>query len=125
MRYRDCMIAWCPKRRIVRVGPHPEVNAWTREPIRYPMSVGGCVLASKKWSRMRCATEVMMDFNTLVVRDGLDPMAVHDAFLVIDEYRFHISPNCPGAEQWSDDYTDDVERERAWRLEDDYDGISI
>ena len=66
---------------------------------------------------------LMRDFNTLVVRDGLDPMTVHQAFLVIDEYRFHISPDCPGAEQWSDEYADGVDRERAWRSAEDDEGI--
>ena len=37
-------------------------------------------------------------FNTLVVRDRIDPKAVHAAFLEIDEYRMSISPESPGAD---------------------------
>ena len=34
-------------------------------------------------------------FNTLTVRDGIDPLAAHEAFLEIDEYRESISPDIP------------------------------
>ena len=37
-------------------------------------------------------------FNTLVVRDRIDPMAAHAAFLEIDEYRMAISHDAPGAD---------------------------
>jgi hypothetical protein len=37
-------------------------------------------------------------FNTLVVRDRIDPKAAHAAFLEIDEYRMAISPDAPGAD---------------------------
>jgi hypothetical protein len=36
-------------------------------------------------------------FNTLVVRDGIDPLRAHAAFLAIDEYRRTISPDAPSA----------------------------
>jgi hypothetical protein len=39
-------------------------------------------------------------FNTLVIRDGIDPNRAHEAFLAIDEYRQTISPEIPGAEEW-------------------------
>jgi hypothetical protein len=38
-------------------------------------------------------------FNTLVIRDGIDPNRAHEAFLAIDEYRQTISPEIPGAEE--------------------------
>lgn len=37
-------------------------------------------------------------FNTIVVRDGVDPQAAHNAFLAIDEYRKTISPDQSGAD---------------------------
>jgi hypothetical protein len=36
-------------------------------------------------------------FNTIVVRDGIDVLAAHTAFLAIDEYRETISPDSPKA----------------------------
>lgn len=40
---------------------------------------------------------LFIDFHTLVVRDGIDPKAAHEAFLVIDEYRTSISHDISGA----------------------------
>jgi hypothetical protein len=37
-------------------------------------------------------------FNTLVVRDGIDPNRAHRAFLAIEEYRLAVSPDAPGAD---------------------------
>ncbi len=36
-------------------------------------------------------------FNTLTVRDGMDPKVTHEAFLAIPEYRQTISPDQFGA----------------------------
>jgi hypothetical protein len=43
---------------------------------------------------------VMIDFNTLVVRDHMDPDAVHAAFCEIQEYRDQLSPDTPVPEKW-------------------------
>ena len=67
------------------------------------VSVSGAVLAQET-SALRTLTgearvaRLFIDFQTLVVRDGLDPQAVHRAFLAIDEYRFRIAPDTEGAE---------------------------
>lgn len=46
------------------------------------------------------AHELMMfiHFNTLGVRDGIDPKATHKEFLKMDEYRQRISSDTPRAE---------------------------
>jgi hypothetical protein len=41
-------------------------------------------------------------FNTIIVRDGLDPQSVHREFLKIDEYRRCISPDSPADASLSD-----------------------
>ena len=41
---------------------------------------------------------LFIDFQTVVVRDGIDPQVAHRAFLAIDEYRFRIAPDTEGAE---------------------------
>jgi hypothetical protein len=43
---------------------------------------------------------VMVDFNTLVVRDHMDVDAVHAAFCEIQEYRDQLSPDAPVPEKW-------------------------
>jgi hypothetical protein len=45
----------------------------------------------------RLAT-LFINFHTLTVRDGIPVEMAHRAFLAIDEYREHISPDILGAE---------------------------
>jgi len=64
------------------------------------MSGGACwhdryAPAQALWQRLAL---LMVDFHTLVVRDGLDPQVVHREFLKVDEYRRLISPDCEGAD---------------------------
>jgi hypothetical protein len=40
---------------------------------------------------------LFLEFHTLVVRDGIDPHALHKEFLKIDEYRWHLAPDVEGA----------------------------
>jgi len=42
-------------------------------------------------------TMMLLDFHTMVVRDGIDPQVAHRAFLEIDEYRRVIAPDIEGA----------------------------
>ena len=44
------------------------------------------------------AALTVIHFHTLTVRDDIRPKMVHRAFLAIDEYRQHMSPDIPGAE---------------------------
>jgi hypothetical protein len=39
--------------------------------------------------------QLFIDFHTIVVRDGIDPLVAHRAFLAIGEYREAMSPDCP------------------------------
>jgi hypothetical protein len=48
-------------------------------------------------TEMTAPLAVFILFNTLVVRDGIEPAAAHRAFLEIDEYRQHISREKVGA----------------------------
>lgn len=40
---------------------------------------------------------LFIQFHSMVVRDGIDPLVAHQAFLKIDEYAETIAPNLPGA----------------------------
>lgn len=40
-------------------------------------------------------------FNTLVVRDSIDPNAAHQAFLSIDEYAAMVAPGAPPEEEYT------------------------
>ena len=103
MRYRDCMIAWTPESwgdlknetaGQVRVGPHPDTSGWSD---KYALTTGACYLGRKSMPRWQQIALMFTDFHQIVVRDGIDPQAVHQAFLAIDEYRHTISPDIAGA----------------------------
>jgi hypothetical protein len=49
-------------------------------------------------NEMTAPLSVFILFNTLVVRDGIDPEAAHRAFLDIDEYRQYVSRGKVGDE---------------------------
>lgn len=48
--------------------------------------------------RMAVVAMVFIHFHTLTVRDGIPPDMAHRAFLAMDEYRRHMSPDIPGAD---------------------------
>jgi hypothetical protein len=103
MRYRDMMIGWTPKRFEtndgrpwgVRVDVWPDKVGWSR---RYFMTDGACWLESRNWTPGQQTLRIMTLFNTLIVRDGLDPQEVHREFCKIDEYRAAISRDIDGAD---------------------------
>ena len=44
-------------------------------------------------------TRLLVLFHQIVVRDHIDPQIAHEAFLSIDEYRWGIARDVPGAEE--------------------------
>jgi hypothetical protein len=62
------------------------------------MSGGACCFDRQEKTYWEQVALMMVDFHTMVVRDGLDPQVVHREFLKIDEYRQFIAPDCEGAE---------------------------
>lgn len=65
---------------------------------RYMMRAGASSSALASLSEEARVARLFIDFQTLVVRDGIDPQVAHRAFLAIDEYRFRIAPDTEGAE---------------------------
>lgn len=108
MKQLECMIAWTPASWTdsrpetagrVEVGPWPDTKGWSDA---YASTVGACFAELHKISEWQRTAVLFIDFNTLVVRDGMDPRAVHEAFLAIDEYATKIAPDAPGARCDSD-----------------------
>lgn len=93
----DTVIAWTPTywrgrdetRGMVALAPRPPFDAvkgfafWV-----YATETGQ--------SDETALAQVFIHFNTLVVRDGIDPKVAHAAFLGIDEYRAAVSPEIQG-----------------------------
>jgi hypothetical protein len=63
-------------------------------------SCGAVYSDVKKGTPAQNLKRVMIDFNTLVVRDHMDVQAVHNAFCEIQEYRDQLSPDAPMPEKW-------------------------
>lgn len=64
----------------------------------HPYTGGACMADWTEATGWRAAAMLFGAFNSMVVRDGIDPRVVHDAFLAIDEYRWLIPRDTPGAE---------------------------
>ena len=101
MKYKDCLVAWNPGTDQVRVGPlrSSGVPDWTRHPVRYRMKGGGAFGHVRECEdEFQLIMLMMLEFHTLAVRDKIPLDALHQAFLLIDEYRARISPDIPGAD---------------------------
>lgn len=104
MKYSEALIAWTPVRHRHRpettgqlqVGPLLSLseNRWAK---RFSCSGGAAYVATRKLAGDQAVARLFIEFHTLVVRDGIDPQAAHEAFLAIDEYRKSISPDIEGA----------------------------
>ncbi|KAB1074326.1 hypothetical protein [Methylobacterium planeticum] len=104
MKQLEAIIAWTPARWAdlrpetagqVAVLPHPDTQGAAR---RFMMRAGASAAALHAMPEAQRIAALFVAFNTLVVRDGIDPQAAHRAFLAIDEYRYRIAPDTEGAE---------------------------
>lgn len=96
------MVAYNPKRHPgepdqhksgqIEVGPWPDHRGWSD---KYDFTDGCCM---RDWKDANRTLQMFIVFNTVVVRDEIDPLAAHEQFLKIDEYRRRISPDSLGAD---------------------------
>jgi hypothetical protein len=102
MKQLECMIAWTsPDDEYftdtagkIEIGPWPDKTGWSD---RYCYTTGACEMSLHEASADGRIMQLFLDFNAIVVRDGINPQEVHKAFLKIDEYRQHIAPDMDGA----------------------------
>lgn len=95
MKFKEALVAWNPSTGDVAVGPYADGSGWSRG---YPMTDGACCHSTRTAPTLMSKYLLFVLFNTLVVRDGIDPRKAHEAFLKIDEYRRSISPDIDGAD---------------------------
>lgn len=103
MKQLEAIIAWTPAR---WADLRPETAGQVvvlplgeaQEAKRFAMRAGASSSALAVLSEEERITRLFIEFQTLVVRDGIDVQAAHRAFLAIDEYRFRIAPDTEGAE---------------------------
>jgi hypothetical protein len=95
MKSLEAMLAWNPGTNEVEVGPWPDKTGWSK---KYKMSSGACNLERhskpKEWKLMS-----FIDAMHVIIRDKVDPLAVHMAMLAVDEYRDGCSDDMPGIER--------------------------
>lgn len=104
MKYNQAMIAWNPNydwiEKSGRVPGQVMVVAWPdRRGLSRPLlnTCGACYESLHELNEDQLIARLLIDFHTLVVRDGIDPQEAHRAFLNIDEYRKFIAPDIEGA----------------------------
>jgi hypothetical protein len=103
LRFRDALIAWTPAHYresplagqilVTRLGHDIRVD----QAGRHAMTGGAAYVKVRNMRGSEAVAQVFIDFHTIVVRDGLDPVTVHRAFLNIEEYRDRISPDIEGS----------------------------
>jgi hypothetical protein len=102
MKITEADIVWVPASADVpnagsiRVERH--TSGWQRTPCDRWMPAMSLTPPPTKEKATHQLLAMFILFNTVVVRDGIDPQAAHRAFLAIDEYRQRISPDMEGAE---------------------------
>lgn len=96
MRFLEAMIAYnSGDDKAVEVGPWPDRTGWSKP---YTYTTGACFMAVHKMSPAMQLAMLFIEFHTAAMRSGCDVKDVHEEFLKIDEYRWHIAPDFPGAD---------------------------
>lgn len=97
MKFKQAMIAW-------NRGGEIKVVAWPDKAgaaRHLRMTCGACYFRTQDFSPEEVTSQVFIDFNTIVVRDGISPADAHKAFLAIDEYRASLADDIPGGDPTS------------------------
>jgi len=94
MEILECMYGWTTNGD-VKVGRWPDPKGWSDE---YEFTGGACYRHWHKMSPEMQALQIFIEFNTMIVRDGVDPQKAHKEFLKIRPYRRLIAPDIQGAE---------------------------
>lgn len=95
MKYPETMIAWNSNSNEIKVGPWPDATGWSRN---YSFTTGANNMAIHDLSNDQQVANLFVNFNKVVVRDGVGVNAAHKAFLKIAEYRQFIAPDMDGAD---------------------------
>jgi hypothetical protein len=82
MKLKEAMYAWNTKTGEVEVGPWPDTTLWSQ---KYRSTGGACNDDVHEMSPLELSHCVYRDAMKLIIRDGIDPFAVHREFLKIDE----------------------------------------
>lgn len=90
----NAMIAWNPNSAEAAVGIWPDRLRWSRH---YAYTSGACDTDIHKMTDDQQKRFLLATFNAMVIRDGVDPKAAHQALLGIRQYREAIALDVEGA----------------------------
>jgi len=76
----------------LKVGPFAGNRRWSTP---YRMTDGGCCADTLTMSQAEAERETLVMFNTMVLRDGINPADAHRELWLIDEYRAAICVDTP------------------------------
>ncbi len=109
MKASEALIAWTPatwtatERYTAKPGTieirqmgKPGTNHWARI---YRMTAGAVYPHVRALKKDAAALQLFLDWQAIVVRDGIDPKLAHEEFLKIDEYAEYIARDIDGAKE--------------------------
>ena len=95
------VVAWTPAGDLddptagkIRIGHKAGNNAWSRP---YAFVEGAVWVGWKDQPLAVRVVRMLLLFQAIVVRDGIDPQLAHKEFLKVDEYRRNIACDIPGS----------------------------
>lgn len=102
---KHAMLAWnCARSGDPRMAviPHPDMDGWTNR-LKLTSTTGACWTIWGNWTRDQRLTKLYIEAWHIHCRDGVPAKTIHEALLVIPEYRdslsgetFFWSPNKEG-----------------------------
>lgn len=92
MKAKECMFAWNPDSSQVEIGPWPDKTRWSD---KYDMTGGATYSHVREKEGAELVGYMFIEAMHLIIRDNVDPIAVHNAFCLIDEYRQGLAQDVP------------------------------
>lgn len=93
---KNHMLCWNPNSSEVDVVAWPDTANASRS---YMMTALACYSHTQKMNFEQRKTMVFVEAMHLIVRDKVDPMAVHNALLKLEEYQHGCACDMPGIER--------------------------
>ena len=97
---RNMMYLWDTRTKTIEVMSHPPTQWEKDNRLPHNRSGGGCHRWFKENNSTRRKVRLLADMMALIVRDKLDPLEVHKAFLKIREYRETCAADMPFYDGW-------------------------
>lgn len=96
MKAKEMMFCWKPNSDQIKVGLWPDKMRWSNS---WPRSCGACYTHWQKMNSEQLKTILFIEAVHLIIRDRVDPDAVHREFYKIDEYRDGLAEDMPKPEK--------------------------